>query len=221
MPSLFCLHAVTAQSAVFQSLAENLAPQASIHHAVAEGLLAAACSAGVVTPDIRARLRQVLAHLGAQANDVILCTCSTLGGAAEEEGAALGLRVMRVDRPMAEAAVTAGPQCLVVACLDSTVAPTLALLQSCADRAGTALTPRVLSLPHLWHYYEAGHRAAFAQAVADAVLAALVQGAAVHSVVLAQASMAGAALLCAGAPVPVFSSPRLGVTRALALLTAA
>ena len=65
--------------------------------------------------------------------------------------------------------------------------------------------------------FQAGDEAGFSRHIASIILATRPQP---DAIVLAQASMAPAAELLKQSPVPVFSSPRLGVAAALRRLTA-
>ncbi|CAM5693879.1 Aspartate/glutamate racemase OS=Streptomyces griseomycini OX=66895 GN=FHS37_006074 PE=4 SV=1 [Streptomyces griseomycini] len=136
----------------------------------------------------------------------MLCTCSTIGGAAEAAAAGAGVPVLRVDRPMAGAAVAAGPRVVVLAALESTVRPTVALLEEEARRAGRTVEVRTVLVEGAWTRFETGDREGYVRRVADA--ADEVTGADV--IVLAQASMAPAERLRT-TTVPVLSSPRPGL----------
>jgi hypothetical protein len=140
----------------------------------------------------------------------VLCTCSTIGAVAERVEAAVP--VLRLDRPMAAAAVETGGRVVVLAAVQSTLAPTLALLAEEADRAGTSPRIEATVVPGAWERFEAGD----VEGYLDLVRAALGEVGKATVVVLAQASMAAAA---DGAPVglSVLSSPRTGLRAALAL----
>ncbi len=146
----------------------------------------------------------------------MLCTCSSIGRLAEIVGADLGMPTLRVDRPMAERAVAAGRRVLAVACLTSTLMPTAALLRECADAADRQVEIETMLLPTAWRWFQEGNEPAFHRAIAEAVLGSSPTA---DAIVLAQASMAPAAALLTQVPVPVLSSPRLGVDAALARLT--
>ena len=139
----------------------------------------------------------------------MLCTCSTIGGVAEAAAARSGVPVLRVDRPMAAEAVAAGSRVVVLAALESTLAPTVALVEEEADRAGRPVDVRTVLVEGAWARFEADDTAGYVRRVADAADA--VTGADV--IVLAQASMAPAGPLTT-ARVPVLSSPRPGLLAA-------
>src|SRR5690606_1977482 len=104
------------------------------------------------------------------------------------EAAEAGVPVLRVDRPMARAAVAAGPRVAVLAALESTPRPTVALIEEEAARAGRSVRVRTLLVEGAWEYFDAGDESGYVRRVADA--ADTVTGADV--IVLAQASMAPA-----------------------------
>jgi hypothetical protein len=153
-----------------------------------------------VAGEVRAALDRAVDD-GARA---VLCTCSTIGAVAEEAGA--GVPVLRVDRPMAAAAVARGPRVVVVATSESTLGPTAALVEEEARAAGRSVQVRTLLVDGAWARFEAGDIDGYVRSVAaaaDSVTDA-------DAIVLAQASMTPAQRLTTTA-VPVLSSPRPGL----------
>ncbi|MGW1721449.1 aspartate/glutamate racemase family protein [Streptomyces sp. NPDC002306] len=204
---LALLHTSPVHVPVFDALRDEAHPGLELRHFVDEGLLERARAAGpdAVAADVRVVVDRAVAD-GARA---VLCTCSTLGGVAEAYAAEAGVPVLRVDRPMAAAAVARGARVVVLAALESTLAPTAALIEEEARRAGRPVTVRTVLVDGAWARFEAGDGAAYVRrvaAVADEVTAADV-------IVLAQASMAPAQYL-ATTPIPLLSSPRPGLTAA-------
>jgi hypothetical protein len=112
---------------------------------------------------------------------------------------------------VAAGAVAAGARIRVLAALASTLAPTVALIEEEAAAAGRPVTVTATVVAGAWDRFEAGDLTGYHAAIAAAV--AEIGDADV--VVLAQASMAAAAP--AAHPVPVLSSPRLGLRAAAAL----
>ncbi|MEU9160505.1 aspartate/glutamate racemase family protein [Streptomyces sp. NPDC048424] len=204
-PGLVLLHTSPVHVPVFDALRDRHHPGAVLRHLVAPELLERARAEGP-----RAVAPALLAQLTAAGPAPVLVTCSTIGTTAESLAPRLGAPVLRVDRPMAAAAVRTGPRIAVLAALESTLAPTAELL---AEEAGER---RVSVRTHLvagaWERFEAGDTAGYLTRVAAA--ADVVTGADV--IVLAQASMAGAAALTTS-PVPVLSSPAPGLAAGLAL----
>ncbi|MFF4346049.1 aspartate/glutamate racemase family protein [Streptomyces sp. NPDC001530] len=199
---LALLHTSPVHVPVFDALRDEAHQGLELRHLVAEELLTRARSEGpdAVADEVRAVLDRAVAE-GARA---VLCTCSTLGGVAERAGAEVP--VLRVDRPMAAAAVAAGPRIVVLAALESTLEPTVALVEEEARRARRPVDVRTVLMEGAWGLFEAGDTDGYARAVAaaaDAVTDA-------DAIVLAQASMAPAQHLTATST-PVLSSPRPGL----------
>ncbi|PZG97100.1 arylsulfatase [Streptomyces sp. NTH33] len=206
---LALLHTSPVHVPVFDALRDGAHPNLELRHFVDEELLCRARREGpaAVTDEVRAVLRGAVAE-GARA---VLCTCSTIGGVAEAEAAAAGFSVpvLRVDRPMAAAAVAAGPRVVVLAALRSTLAPTVALVDEEARRARRSVTVRSVLVDAAWPRFEAGDTEGYVREVAAA--ADRVTDA--DMIVLAQASMAPARH-AATTPVPVLSSPAPGLAAA-------
>jgi hypothetical protein len=118
---------------------------------------------------------------------------------------------------LAERAVAGGGRVAVVAAVESTLGPTRQLFEECAAACGSAAV--VVDAPCLeaWALFEAGDHAGYHELIARHVRGLAED---FDVVVLAQASMAPAAALLADLAVPVLSSPRLAVARAVAIASA-
>lgn len=204
------LHTAAAHVATFDDLVRAELDAPPRVHRVAADLLAAARDAGAVPPALAAEITAALRRLRRDGARLAVCTCSTLGGAAEAADA--GLPVLRIDRPMAERAVALGARIGIVAALASTLAPTAALLHDAARGAGRRITCVDALCDDAWPLFEGGDLDAYHAAVAAAAEALAPR---CDVVVLAQGSMAAAAGRVRAAT-PVLSSPRLGVAAALA-----
>ena len=215
-PSLVLLHTAAAHQASFEALVTRLAPEVEVEHLVDDSLLADAMAAGSVTPDIKERLAGRLGEAGATGAAVILCTCSTLGGSAESLGQDAGLNVLRIDRAMAEKAVDEARTILVAACIETTLGPTMALLEGVAADREKSPTLRPLLIEGAWTHFLAGDLPAYHQAIAESLRANMADA---EVAVLAQASMAPAAALLKDLPQPILSSPELGLRQALSRLS--
>ena len=207
------LHTSPIHIATFDRLLAEIDPGVTARHIVDESLLNEARAAGEITPALEQRIAAALRDASAPDGAVVLCTCSTIGGSAEVAGTHAGRMVLRVDRPMAERAVALGDRILVAAALASTLAPTRALILDAARAAGKPIKLRDLLCEPAWAFFERGDLVGYAQAIAKELRTAADQA---DVIVLAQASMAAAAPLCADLGVPILSSPRLGLEAALA-----
>ncbi|MGW3037723.1 aspartate/glutamate racemase family protein [Streptomyces sp. NPDC001178] len=204
---LALLHTSPAHIPVFEALRDEHHQGLELRHFVDEELLARARREGpeAVADEVRAVLDKAVGE-GARA---VLCTCSTIGGVAEAAAAGAGVPVLRSDRPMAAAAVAAGSRIVVLASVESTFGPTVALIEDEARRAGRPVEVRPRLVEGAWDRFAAGDGEGCARLVAAAADA--VTGA--DAIVLAQGSMAPAQQLTTTA-VPVLSSPRPGLAAA-------
>src|SRR5436190_11418127 len=119
LPVLAFLHTAKPNIAVFDELVSRLDPSVPIRHELIEDVLAGAVGTGSVTDAMRSQTEATVLRLVAAGAPVVMCTCSTIGGVAEATRVPTGARVMRIDRPMAEAAVRSGRRILVAASLPS------------------------------------------------------------------------------------------------------
>jgi hypothetical protein len=207
-PTLALLHTSPVHVPVFEGLRDQDHPGFALRHLVHEDLLARARAEG---PDAVADdIQELLARTVAEGASVVLCTCSTIGAVTEARAAAVGVALVRVDRPMAAEAVAAGGSVAVVATLESTLGPTRALVEEEAARAGRPVHVTTVLVSGAWERFEAGDKEGHVRLIVAAVDA--LDG--VDSVVLAQASMAEAADRTS-LTVPVISSPRPGLRAAV------
>ena len=210
------LHTAEAHRTRFDRLlAEMAPPEVGWVQCVREALLRQALDTFPVNT-IAAGIAHAMATLRNQGARQVLCTCSSIGGMAEQVGRQMGLPTLRLDRPMAEAAVAAGRHILVAACLPSTLGPTTQLLNEVAHARNRRVEIETLLMENAWPLFQAGDEAGFTRHIAGIILNTHPHP---DAIVLAQASMAAAADLLQHSPVPVFSSPRLGVAASLGRLT--
>ncbi|MEU8590851.1 aspartate/glutamate racemase family protein [Streptomyces sp. NPDC048664] len=203
--TLALLHTSPVHVPVFEALRDASRPGLGLQHFVAEDLLLRARERG--PEDVADAVRALIGEAVGAGADAVLCTCSTLGVVAERAAAQVGVPVLRVDRPMAAAAVAAGPRIVVVAAVESTLEPTVALIRQ--EAAGRAVEVVARVVDGAWERFEAGDTEGYAQAVAagvDGVVDADV-------IVLAQASMTVARHLVTTA-LPVLASPESGFAAA-------
>jgi Asp/Glu/hydantoin racemase len=138
--------------------------------------------------------------------EVVLLTCSAIpGDVLRHLRATAGVPVLKIDEPMARAAVRAGGTVGVVVTFAPTLEPTCALLREAAAEAGVAVELRPEVLPDAYQALLAGDAAAHDARLLDAVLR--LEALPVSAIVLAQVSMARALPRLEGRTrVPVFTS---------------
>lgn len=208
------LHTSPVHVATFDTLLDELSPGMARQHRVEEIWLNQAREQGM-TAQLSATISSAMLELAD--GGVGVCTCSTIGGVAEAAGTDEAPTI-RIDRALMQAALSHGPRPLVAMCLESTKVPTLDLLDDVAAELGCEVSASVVMCQEAWRHFEAGDMDAYARSIADTI-----RGKLRHDkpgcIVLAQGSMAVAEPLLSDVGLPVLSSPRLGVLRALQLLS--
>jgi Asp/Glu/hydantoin racemase len=214
---LALIHTVGSLVPVFGALTRELAPEATTTDLVDEALLQEAIAAGEVTRATAQRLEGHVRHAFDEGADVVLVTCSSMGGVVDDLRAHHGWPLLRVDEAMVDAALATGPRIGVVATLETTLGPTADLVRRRARERGRTdasveVTPRLVD--GAFAMLKAGDVDGHDAAIRSALRELLPE---VDAIVLAQASMAPVAGTLAPretATTPIFSSPRLGVERA-------
>ncbi|MGY2254607.1 aspartate/glutamate racemase family protein [Pseudomonas reactans] len=197
-----CLHTATSNIAVFDTAARTLGIDPGvIHHAVRADLLAAAEHAGGLTDEIAASTQSALLAL-AQHADVVVLTCSTLGPSIESIAPDIRVPVLRADEALAATAVRAGKKIVVLCAVETTLAPTSRLFQQAARQTNTEIEVQLVE--GAWSLFKAGDIDDYLTAIAKAADQAYENGASM--VVLAQASMSGAAPYICSGPRPLTSA---------------
>ena len=206
------LHTAQIHVETFETLIKSLASDVECIHHVAPELLVRAQAFGL--PDVAYEATEIITELSKA--DAVLCTCSTLGPLADDL-AVTHPNLIRVDRPLMEAACSTGRNILVAICLESTRNTTLTMLNDCANQAGKAITPRLVLCDNAWPFFQAGNTAAFASEVSKTIRAEIAGSGLPDSIILAQASMRVAADQLQDLGIPILSSPLLATQRLLAV----
>jgi hypothetical protein len=203
---LTLFHTTASNETLFRGLLAEMGPEIPSRHVLAADLLDRATAQGRVTAEIAADVKERMRAALDDGSLMLLCTCSTLGTCADEMN---DPRVLRVDRAMAQRAVAKGGRVLVAACVASTLEPTVKLLRETAPETTQIET---LLMADLWPHFQRGEPTAYWHGIAERLRE---RASAFDCIVLAQASMAGAADLLNDLPVPVLSSPRIGMEAAI------
>lgn len=211
------IHTSPSMIPVFKALTGELLPGKPIFNMVDESLLCDIIECKGCPPSTARRLvGHVIAAEQAGAK-FIMVTCSSMGRAVEASRALVAATVLRVDEPMAEKAVATGRRIGVLATLPSTLEPTVALIQARATAQGKQIEMRSAVVDGAFQAVISGDGAKH-DALVSAALKDLSRQ--VDVIVLAQASMARVvdALKPEEKPVPILSSPRLGIEHLASLL---
>jgi aspartate/glutamate racemase len=193
------------------ALAPELLPGVRIVNLVDDSLLKDTMAAGHVTPAVTRRLAQYMLIGQDMGATMILNACSSVGEAADAVRPLLGVPLLKIDTAMAERAVASGTRIGVAATVQTTLDPTVRLIEKVAADAGKAIKVSRKLCEGAFDALLAGDTARH-----DAIVSAsLVELAAeVDIIVLAQVSMGRVADgLGDRISVPVLTSPRLGMER--------
>lgn len=217
MKTLALLHTSPTLSPLFNELTARITPGVRVLHFVDESLIKNTIAAGKLEKSTMRRLIDLVGSTFDAGADVTLVTCSSIGPAVDIAAQLHDKPVLRVDRPMAEKAVAAAAagtgRVGVLATLSTTLAPTAALVRRVAEESGKNIEIVEHVCEGAFEAVMAGDGATHDRIVGEALTGRM---AGMDAILFAQASMARAlAALPEGAvPVPVFTSPELGVERA-------
>jgi Asp/Glu/hydantoin racemase len=203
---------------MFQQLCQAKLPGVATFNIVDDSLIKDVIAAGKLTPHIARRVAGHVAAAEEAGADLILVTCSSIGRAVESSASFSEVPVIRVDQPMADAAVAGGKRVGVVATLSTTLEPTADLIRRRAAAAGRAVEVTARLCEGAFEALMSGNTAKHDESV-RAALEDL--GGKVDVIVLAQASMARVAdaIPAESRRVPILASPPLAVDHLASLLS--
>src|SRR5262245_40041614 len=144
MPRLGIVHTSFALVEPLGALARKLLPGTEIVNIVDDTLLPYARDHGV-DEKLTRRLCHYFQSAVEAGADVILSACSSVGETVDVARTRIEVPILKIDEPMAEAAVAAGQRIAVLATVASTLGPTCRLLQAKADQLARSieLTPHL------------------------------------------------------------------------------
>lgn len=195
---------------VFDRLFAEIAPDIVLDHTVRADLLDRAMDAGGLNEEIASETEAALRRVVAD-GVATLCTCSTIGPAVDRITKAGNLPVMRIDEAMAARAVELSDQITIAAAAQSTLEPTRNLLERTAQAAGRDVELTLVHIGEAWPFFQSGDTEAYVRVIADRLREL---DPVPKVIVLAQASMAGAAERLADLDCEVLTSPKLGAAAA-------
>jgi len=206
MAIIACLHAANSNIEIFeQALGALDYDDIQLLHRVESDLFDRALAENAVTPEIIAATRQAIAELCEQA-DAVIVTCTTLGVAVWE--AEFSRPVLRIDATLAKYASRYHGTVLVLCTASSTLDSTTRLFS--AFIPGERLVVELI--PRAWAWFNQGDIAGYHQVIADYIRDR--PECALGCIVLAQASMSGAAALV-NSTLAVLSGPQISLLAAI------
>jgi len=193
------------------SLVPDLLPDTRIINIMDDSLLKDVMAAGHLTPAVTKRICQYYIMAEQMGADAILNACSSVGEAADLAAQLISIPVVKVDAAMAAAAVERASVIGVAATVQTTLDPTVRLIEKTAKQKGKGITVRRLLCPGAFDALLAGKMEEHDRIVSTELLKLAAE---VELIVLAQVSMGRvAAALGDSIQVPVLTSPRLGIER--------
>lgn len=204
---------------LFAKLASEIIPEVETFHMTDESLIRNCIAAqGLTKQGIRRLVKAIeSAHEGGAG--AVMVTCSSIGAGVDVARMLFDFPVLRVDEPMAQAAVEAGPRVGVAATLKTTLEPTVALIERTAAQAHREIEIVPSLAAGAFECLLAGNAERHDALLVESLTALLKK---VDVVVLAQASMARVIpqLHTNGGP-PILSSPELAIRSARKILVSA
>lgn len=192
-----------------KSLFAEILPEVQLTNIVDDSLLREVMANGGITTNIVKRMCSYVQMLEVSGVDAIFNQCSSVGEAFDIAVQQTSLPVLKVDRPMAEKAVSLGNKIAVVATVASTLKPSTNLVNKAATDAGKQVEVQsVLVDGALDILMKENNREKHNRLVKEKIEAIQDE---VDVIVLAQGSMVVLLPELEHIKIPVLSSPRLGV----------
>ncbi|HEY4246700.1 MAG TPA: aspartate/glutamate racemase family protein [Lacunisphaera sp.] len=208
--TLALIHTSATLVPVFAQLCQSKLPAVDTFNIVDDSLVRQIGEKGGITPEIAARVAGYLGSAASGGADHILVTCSSIGPAVDAAAVSIKVPVLRVDQPMADAAVGKGRRIGVIATLRTTLTPTADLVRRRATLAGKSIELTSRLCDGAFEALMAGDAAKH-----DILVAAVLRelSTQVDVIVLAQASMARVVDTLAEADrrIPILASPGIAV----------
>lgn len=204
------LHTSAVHIKTFDDLLSKKNIDLKLVHLVNEDLLEHHQNLGFVDAELANKIELEVTKLAKDAS-VIVCTCSSIAQAAVDLAPKYNLPILRIDKPMAQKAVSLGVRIVVLAALKSTIKTSLEIVEATIKENNSQAIAVAKVCTGAWRYFEAGDYPKYYQKIANCI-DDLAQNADV--IVLAQASMANAKNY-SKASIPILSSPELALEAAL------
>lgn len=195
---------------MFTELVTELLPDVEVSQVADDSLIKEAIANGSLSPSIVSRLQQHIKTAQDSGAETIMVTCSSMGPAIEASQSITSVPLLRVDRAMADRAVSLGARIGVIATVSTTLEPTADLIRRRAEAAGKTVEVTMCLCDGALEKLLAGDVVTHDRVVTERLMELMSK---VDVIVLAQASMARVAgqldpTVC---HVPVLSSPRLAI----------
>ncbi len=124
---------------MFTELVNELLPGVEVTQVADDSLIKEAIANGSLSPSIVTRLQQHIKSAQDAGAETVMVTCSSMGPAIQASQSIASVPLLRVDRAMADRAVSLGQKIGVIATVSTTLEPTADLIQRRATAAGKSI----------------------------------------------------------------------------------
>jgi len=194
-----------------KTLFKEIIPEVEMINIVDDSLLAEVSANGHITPAIIRRVCTYALQAEALGVDLIFNQCSSVGESVDIARNMLKVPYIKVDEPMAEEAVKIGGKISVIATVQSTMGPSVRLIEKAAIEMGKKVEIRkCLVAGALDILMKEGNKEKHNRLVLNEIEKVANDS---DVIVLAQGSMIGLLPLLNHIKTPILTSPRLGVER--------
>jgi hypothetical protein len=197
------------------ALFKEIGPEIQLRHIVDDSLLPEVLAHGGVTKAVASRICAYYRAAQEAGADLVFNQCSSVGEAADLAAQLIDTPVVKVDQAMARTACETGQRIAVAATLETTLGPTCRLIEKTARHMGKEVHVERLLIKGAFEQLTSGNRPRHNEMVLEAIKGVLSR---VDVVVCAQGSMVAILPELGETPIPVLTSPRSGVTDAVAEL---
>ena len=216
MKKIYIIHTSLVSHNELNGLFKELAPDVKVNNIVDDSLLQDVMANGGLTPKIIARVCKYVEAAAQNGADLIFNQCSSVGEAIDIAAKLVSVPVVKVDEAMCEEAVVLGDRIGVVATVASTMLPSTNLVRRMAKEAGRDVeVVEYLVDGALDILMKENNRAKHNELVLEKIRQAEKE---CDVIILAQGSMTVLLPELTDIKKPIFTSPRLGVVKALRVL---
>ena len=198
-----------------KNLFTELAPEVCVRNIVDDSLLAEVLEKGGVTTAVKKRICAYALQAEVIGADLIFSQCSSVGEAADIAAKLVNIPLVKIDEKMAEVACKTGSKIGVIATLQTTLGPTVRLVKSTAEKLKKEIQITEKLCEGAFDLLRGGDIKTHNKMVIKGIQELTKE---VDVIVCAQGSMVPLLDELGETPIPVLTSPRLGVERAVEVL---
>ena len=198
-----------------KNLFAELAPDVCVRNIIDDSLLAEVLDNSGVTTAVKKRICAYALQAEVAGADLIFSQCSSVGEAADIAAELVNVPLVKIDEKMAEVACKTGEKIGVIATLQTTLGPTVRLVKRTAEKLKKEVQITEKLCEGAFDLLRSGDIKTHNKMVIKGIKELTKK---VDVIVCAQGSMVSLLDELGETPVPVLTSPRLGVERAVEIL---